>query len=105
MENKVIEIPTEQNNNLKNFLFAPQEPSLHQICVDGRIIPRMTGRMVNERCEIHLDGRWCYTFDNIEMAYLAAALAANALAIGEGYSHAGAERKGQPFAPTVMMIG
>lgn len=101
---KVIEIPTQSNNEIKNFLFAPLEPSLHKICIEGKLIPRMTGRLIDGKCEVHLDGRWCYIFDTIESAYTAAAMAANALAIGEGYSHLGAPNKEQPFAPTVMML-
>ena len=101
----VTEIPTRSNTEIKNFLFAPLEPSLFKICIEGKIIPRMTGRMIDGKCEVHLDGRWCYIFDTIESAYTAASMAANALAIGEGYSHIGAASKEMPFAPTVMMIG
>jgi len=103
-DDNVIEIPTKTNENIKNFLFAPLSASWHKICIEGKIIPKMYGRMYEGKCEVFLDDRWVYIFDTIEAAYSAASMAANAMAIGEGYPWFGADSKTMPFAATVMMM-
>lgn len=69
-----------------------------RVQVDGRIIPRLTGFHDGDKIALVLDHRFSHSF-NKDDAYSAAWLIANALAIGEGYSHLGAESKAQPFAP------
>lgn len=50
-----------------------------------------------------LDGRLSIIIGNRDLPNVAW-LVANALAIGEGYSHMSAEQKGHPFAPTCSVI-
>ena len=69
-----------------------------RVQVDGRIIPRLTGFHDGDKIALVLDRRWSASFSKDD-AYQAAWLIANALAIGEGYPHMGAENKDMPFAP------
>lgn len=75
----------------------------YSVVVEGRAIPRMRCLEHESHIEIILDGRFSYSFPK-DIAYLAASFAAQALAIGMGYSHIGADNKDQPFAPQVMRI-
>lgn len=104
MDEKVTEIPTIANKAVKDFLFALIDPSWFTLCIEGKKIPKMLGRETEQGCEILLDGRWIYIFDSIQTAYSACSMAANALAIGQGYAWLGADSKTQPFAPTIMTI-
>lgn len=69
--------------------------------VEGREIPRL---MVYERGEreitIMLDRRFAIDVPRELSGYICWMIA-NALAIGQGYSHLGAETKERPFAPQV----
>lgn len=83
----------------------PQPPELlvgpfqeWRVKVEGRIIPRLTGFYDGDKIALVLDGRWSASFSKDD-AYQAAWLIANAIAIGEGYSHLGAPNKDMPFAP------
>lgn len=69
-----------------------------RVQVDGRIIPRLTGFHDGDKIALVLDNRWSASFAKDD-AYQAAWLIANALAIGEGYAHMGADNKDMPFAP------
>lgn len=69
-----------------------------RVQVDGRIIPRLTGHKDGDKVALIVDGRFSASFSQDD-AYQAAWLIAQALAIGEGYPHLGAEEKRRPFAP------
>ncbi len=72
--------------------------------VEGRQIPRL---MIRERedgqIELILDRRFAIDVPPT-LAPQVAWLVANALAIGEGYTHLGAETKDSSFAPKVMTL-
>jgi hypothetical protein len=69
-----------------------------KVQVDGRIIPRLTGFHDGDKIAIIVDGRFSHSFAK-EDAYQAAWLIAQAMAIGQGYAHLGADNKERPFAP------
>jgi hypothetical protein len=96
------------SENIINLREAP--PSIvgcynqdYSVVVNGRQIPNMRCIEHENDIEIILDRRFSYTFPK-ELAYLAAAFAAQAMAIGAGYSNMEAENKDMPFAPQVMLI-
>lgn len=93
----VIKMPNEQSD----LLVGPIER--YAVQVDGRIIPRLTGRPDGDRIMLIVDGRFSASFMPDD-ATQAAWLIAQALAIGAGYSHLGAETKDQCFAPMGMQI-
>lgn len=74
------------------------------VIVEGLEIPKMT--MIDEGETIHLilDRRMGINLPR-DVAPQVAWLVANALAIGQGYSHIGAKTKDNPFAPEVNFIG
>lgn len=76
----------------------------HSVIVDGHSIPRMRCIDHGLVIEFILDRRFSFTFPK-ECAYLAAHFAAQAMAIGEGYPHLGAETKDRPFAPQLKELG
>ena len=63
-----------------------------------REIPNMKGREFEGKCEILLDERWVYIFPDKTSALLSCEMAANAMAIGAGYSNFKAKSKAMPFA-------
>jgi hypothetical protein len=70
-----------------------------RVRVDGRMIPKLTGsHEENGRVFLVVDNRYGASFAK-EDAYQAAWLIAQAMAIGAGYPHLGAESKAMPFAP------
>lgn len=73
------------------------------VFIDGRVIPNMHCFRRETETEIVVDGRFSYTFPN-QWAYLAASMAAQAMAVGAGYSCMSAETKGAPFAPRVVEL-
>lgn len=98
-------------NNVVNLPPTPKPPELligpfeqYRVQVDGRIIPKLTGHKDGDKIELVLDGRFSGSFTP-EDAYQVAWLLANALAIGQGYSHLGALNKDMPFAPMGMSLG
>jgi hypothetical protein len=95
------------DNNIVNLKEVPSiigsYAEDYSVIVDSRAIPKIRCRDNGETIDIILDRRFCYTFPK-DLAYLAAAFAAQAMAIGAGYSHLGASNKEQPFAPQVMQI-
>ena len=100
MSDNVTQFPTTEPP--AELLIGPFEE--WRVVVDGRVIPRLTGFYDGDRIALVLDGRFSHSFRK-EDAYSAAWLIANALAIGEGYSHLGATSKSQqPFAPQAMEI-
>lgn len=68
------------------------------VIIDGRAIPKLHMHDNGDEVEFVLDGRLAFGFPR-EWAYLAATFAANAMAIGSGYSFIGAETRERPFAP------
>ena len=75
----------------------------HRVIVDGRVIPRMKCHQHGEEITLVLDGRFSIVVRAAE-AHNIAWMIANALAIGAGYSHMGADAPGRPFPPG-MLIG
>ena len=75
-----------------------------RVQVDGRIIPRLTGYRAGDKIALVVDGRFSASFAEDD-ARQAAWLIAQAMAVGEGYSHLGAPNKEQPFAPMGAEIG
>jgi hypothetical protein len=73
----------------------------HAVIVEGRAIPRLHARELDDEIELVLDERFSVTLPK-EMALPIAWLVAHALAIGAGYSHLGAEVRDQPFAAEVL---
>ncbi len=75
----------------------------HSVIIENRKIPKMICIQQGEYVQFILDERFGFSFPN-ELAYVAAEFAAQAMAIGMGYSHLGASDKNMPFAPEVMEI-
>ena len=76
----------------------------YKVVVEGKSIPGLTAWPESEtQTMLTLDGRLSITIGNRDLSNVAW-LVANALAIGQGYSHLGAETKGFPFAPTCVQI-
>lgn len=99
----VTKFPTPTEKPIE-FLIGPFEE--WRVKVDGRSIPKLTGsRDADGKVWLTVDHRITAYFSSDEDAYQAAVLAANAMAIGAGYSHAGAENKDKPFAPLMTCIG
>lgn len=85
-----------------DFLHTPDNPMWHKVVIDGKLIPRMRSRERDDgHYEVLLDDRWVYIFSNKNDCFFALSMAANCLAIGEGYKFLGADDKNHPFAPTV----
>jgi hypothetical protein len=75
-----------------------------RVIIEGRQIPGLTAMADGDEVLIILDGRLSISVPE-RLGRQVAWLAANALAIGAGYSHLGAEQKGYPFAPLASGIG
>lgn len=74
----------------------------NSVVIDGHAIPKIRCIEQGDHIEFILDRRFGFIFPK-EWAYLAASFAAQAMAIGAGYSNLGAKDKNHPFAPQVMM--
>lgn len=74
-----------------------------QVIIEGRAIPRLTMRDEGDEICIILDSRLAFPFPR-SLAYQAASLAANALAIGAGFPFAGADEKCGAFAPKAAAV-
>lgn len=76
----------------------------YRVVVEGRRIPLLTASPESEtQTLLILDGRLSIVIGNRDLEQVAW-LVANALALGQGYSHMGATAKGYPFAPTCSVI-
>jgi hypothetical protein len=75
-----------------------------RVIVDGRTIPGLTGFRDAEGIWLVVDERFGGGPFTEESARQAASLIAQALAIGAGYSHIGAESKDRPFAPLTFAL-
>ncbi len=98
MSDKVVQFPPREPPHL--FIGPFTE---NRVVVDGRVIPNLTGRQEGDFAELVLDRRFGITVP-IELAHGVAWMIANALAIGAGYSHLGAETKDRPFAAIAMKL-
>lgn len=96
MSDNVHQFPREEAPSI-----VGTERTGNAVVVDGYVIPRMHCYDRGDEIEIIIDGRFSYQFPK-EWAYLAASMAAQAMAIGEGYSYKGASEKGRPFAPKLV---
>ncbi len=74
-----------------------------EVVVDGRHIPNMYCYDRGLEIEFIIDGRFSFTFPK-QWGYLASKMAAEAMAIGAGYSNMTAENKDRPFAAEVFEI-
>lgn len=72
-----------------------------RVVIEGRQIPKLTALDEGDQVAIILDGRLSISVPKA-LGQQVAWLVANALAIGSGYSHLGAETKDAPFAPVVV---
>ena len=70
----------------------------YRVMVEGRVIPKLTAYKDGNLIGLVVDKRFSISLPE-DQAKTVAWLVANALAIGAGYSHLGAESKDQPFAP------
>ena len=84
-----------------SLLVGPFE--YHAVVVDGRRVPGLTGFPDGDGIALVVDGRFSATFPT-ELAYQAAWLIAEAMAIAHGYPHFGATSKDRPFAPQMSEI-
>lgn len=84
-----------------DWLIGPFES--YHVVLDGRVIPDMTARRHGDAVSITLDNRLVITVP-ANLAYQVAHFAADAMAIGAGYSHLGAEARERPFAPQCAQI-
>ena len=99
-DSNIVRLPPRGSEPLE-FLIGPFKE--WHVQVEGRLIPRLTGFRDGDKIAIVVDGRFSHSFAKDD-AYQAAWLIANAMAIAEGYSHLGSEKKDQPFAPLVSKI-
>lgn len=83
------------------WLCGPYQPEW-RVNLDGREIPNLTGWREGEKTWLCVDRRFAQEFTTDEDARNAAVLIAQAMAIGAGYSHYGANSKDMPFAPIAV---
>lgn len=102
MTDDVVKFPDRANAKPPDLLIGPFEE--WRVVVQGRCIPHLTGRREPDGIWLTVDHRLAAGPFTEEAAYQAASLAANAMAVATGYSHAGAESKDQPFAPRVNQL-
>lgn len=97
----VINFPPTADDGPKSII----GPALagHHVIVEGRIIPHLIAHPSGDQVTLVLDGRFSIVVRSDD-AYQVAWLIAQALAIGEGYSHILADAPGRPFAPR-MLVG
>ncbi len=92
----VTEFPTPPKKEKAEWLIGPFEE--YRVMVQGRVIPKLTAYKDGDKVGLVVDQRFSASFSE-DQAWQVAWLLANALAIGAGYPHLGAESKDQPFAP------
>lgn len=93
----ISEVPVQR---LKELLSGPQIIGSHPV-VEGREIRQLRVYEEGDQINIILDNRLSIAVPE-QLAVSVCWLIANALAIGAGYSHMGAESKDHPFAPKVV---
>lgn len=82
-------------------LLSPHDA--HGLVIDGRLIPRMHVATTGDRCTLVLDGRFACDGTPDEVARWAR-MVAQALAVGAGYPHLGADAPVRPFSPEIKTI-
>lgn len=102
MTDNVTPISSVPEKRLEELLSAPRQFGTPAI-VDGRVINQLTVARAGDRVQLRLDNRLGIDVP-AEHAVSVCWLVANALAIGAGYSHLGAETKERPFAPKVVVF-
>lgn len=100
-DGNVIAMPPQKDGS-EDLLIGPFEQ--WRVQVDGRVIPRLTGWREGDLIWLCVDNRFAQGFPK-QYVLGAAALIAQALAIGSGYAWLGAENKDQPFAPIGCAVG
>ena len=102
MSDNIVQFPAEP---AEQILIGPFE--FYKVQVEGRVIPRLSGyrEQMNGVDGVFLivDGRFGTCVEN-SRAPDVAWLVAQALAVGEGYTHLAADDKNRPFAPKSMQI-
>lgn len=98
MTDNIVQMP---GPDLVKGMLGP-EVSGHIVIVDGRAIPKMVAHDRGDQIDFILDGRFSFMFPR-ELAYHAASFAAQALAIGEGFSSMRTGRR-EVFAPEVHFV-
>lgn len=94
-------------SDVVGFPHSVQEPwhfpyhEADRVIIEGRQIPKLTAMPEGDQVTIILDGRLSISVPQA-LGRQVAWLVANALAIGAGYSHLGAENKVKPFAPVAI---
>jgi len=99
MNDNVTQLPPQEG---PPDIFGPERQGCDLI-IEGRRIPNIHIHDRGDSIEFVLDGRLSYEFPK-DWAYLAAHMAANAMAIGAGYAHLGGETKDRHFAAPCMRI-
>lgn len=97
MSDNVTQLPLPPPSDPYGFMIGPFTE--YRCLIDGRIIPDLSAyRDGPDNIAIVLNHRLSISVPK-DLAQSVAWLVANALAIGRGYSHLGAESKVMPFAP------
>jgi len=97
-------------DNVTQFPIAEPEPwyrsyaEAPRVIIEGRLIPMLRARERGDEITIILDERFAIDVPMM-LGRQVAWLVANALAIGAGYPHLGAESKECPFAPISTGLG
>lgn len=95
----VVQFPSQK---AESVLVGPF--SYYKVKVEGRVIPRLTGYPQDDgRITLIVDDRFMVDFEP-DVAPRAAWLVAQALAVGEGFTHLGATLKQSPFAPEATEV-
>jgi hypothetical protein len=102
MNDNVTPISDQSTSPLEELFSAPK-PLGTPAVVDGRVIRQLMVSQKGNRVHLQLDGRLGIDIPS-ELAVDVCWLIANALAIGAGYSHVGAESRAQPFAPVCVQL-
>lgn len=98
MTDNVSQLPTQE----------PLDPLVgpfteYRVVVEGRVIPRLTGRHRGDHTILAIDHRFCIEVPK-DLAYKVSWLIAQAMAVASGYPSFKATSKEQPFAPKAMLI-
>lgn len=98
MSENIVSFPSHEAPNL----FGPRMVG-SSLIVDGRLVPHFHIHDMGDKVQFVLDGRLAFDIPK-DFAHVAAAMAANAMAIGAGYSHLGASEQDRPFAPEAQPL-
>lgn len=105
MNDKIVSVDFNDGQKRDREIFGtPLHPSWHTVVIEGRTIPLFHIREHAEQIEVMFDNRWVFQFSELWQARVAVTMAAEALAVGMGYSHLGASDRNHPFAPIRMEI-